>query len=122
MIESVRAKQAAYNLITNNCQTYALLLLDAVKANGEAKFPTTANVYEKLTGPGKVMDLFPAEQENVPEAVTMAQTVMDQNTTQLDTHGLDEDGDGVPDQPPVGQSGEKQKKPGLLKRLFNKNK
>lgn len=126
MIESVRAKQAAYNLITNNCQTYALLLLDAVKATGDAKFPTTLNVYEALTGPGKVMELFPEnkqphEPEQAPtEAVTVAQGVMDQHTTQLDTHMLDEDHDGVPDE--LEREGEKGEKKGLFKRIFSKNK
>lgn len=80
-----------YNLITNNCQTYVLQLLDAIKTSGDKEFGTTLAIYERITGPGKVADLFPetesAEQEaqaNTGNTVSFAQQVMRVNTTQLD--------------------------------------
>ncbi|PNY27608.1 Uncharacterized protein TCAP_02468 [Tolypocladium capitatum] len=93
VIQSIRDRQPAYNLITNNCQTYALQLLDAIKVGGHAQFGTTLAVYERIIGPGKVMDLFnqPAgqgqEHAAAPagqDSVSLAQQVMDDNTTQLD--------------------------------------
>lgn len=109
VISHVREKQAAYNLITNNCQTYALLLLDAIKADGVSKFPTTLNVYKALTGPGKVMDLFKPESEGgaepdpeAPEAVSVAAALMDQHTTQLDTHESGQHHHGISHSPHCG--------------------
>lgn len=93
MIKTIREKQPAYNLITNNCQTYALQLLDSIKADGFKQFGTTLDVYERLTGEGKVVDLFAKPLEEAKPApdgdqgsVTLAQQVMNENTTQLDTH------------------------------------
>lgn len=91
MIQGIRERQPVYNLITNNCQTYALQLLDAIKAKGQTEFGTTLAVYERLVGPGKVMDLWskPEVQDGgeAPQAaqtsVSLAQQVMDENTTQL---------------------------------------
>lgn len=92
MIQSIRDKQPAYNLITNNCQTYALQLLDAIKASGDMEFGTTLAIYDRIRGPGKVADLFAgAEGEDTEEpagptnSVSVAQQVMHDNTTQLDT-------------------------------------
>ena len=91
VIAKIREKQPAYNLITNNCQTYALQLLDAIKTDGQVEFGTTLAVYERLLGPGKVKDLFPdappqdgLQSPGQADSVSIAQTVMDQNTTQLD--------------------------------------
>ena len=89
MIASIRGERPAYNLITNNCQTYALQLLDAIKVGGQKEFATTAAVYDRLFGPGKVMDLFakPPDGQEIAQgqnSVSLAQQVMDQNTTQLD--------------------------------------
>lgn len=78
-----------YNLISNNCQTYALQLLDAIKAGGGHRFPTTLAVWKQLLGPGKVEDLFnPGNLPEVegPDTVSAAQKVMDAETTQLDSH------------------------------------
>jgi hypothetical protein len=88
VIAQIREKQAAYNLITNNCQTYALRLLDAI-SEGAAHFPTTLNVYQTLIGPGKVVDLFKplAEGEGAGDSVSTANACMQQHTTQVDTHG-----------------------------------
>ncbi|KAH7312698.1 hypothetical protein B0I35DRAFT_411388 [Stachybotrys elegans] len=96
VIQDIRDKQPAYNLITNNCQTYALQLLDAIKVDGHKQFGTTLAVYERLVGPGKVVDLFPdthvspqeggeARPTQPSDTVSVAQHVMDENTTKLDT-------------------------------------
>ncbi|KAG5917618.1 hypothetical protein E4U42_007176 [Claviceps africana] len=95
VIQSIRERQPAYNLITNNCQTYALQLLDAIKVGSKKEFGTTLAVYERLKGgPGKVKDLFVDAQgpEARPEdggslhegTVSLASQVMQENTTQLD--------------------------------------
>ncbi|KAJ3531941.1 hypothetical protein NM208_g8652 [Fusarium decemcellulare] len=97
VIQSIREKQPGYNLITNNCQTYALQLLDAIKVGIVKEFGTTLAVYERILGPGKIMDLFdhgnvqvpeggtqePPVQEG-PDTVSFAQQVMNENTTQLE--------------------------------------
>lgn len=98
VIQSIREKQPGYNLITNNCQTYALQLLDAIKVGIQKEFGTTLAVYERLTGSGKVADLFQVQvqetqgdpgEQGAPQGQTtvqFAQQVMQDNTTQLDTH------------------------------------
>ncbi|KAH7150308.1 hypothetical protein B0J13DRAFT_286595 [Dactylonectria estremocensis] len=95
VIQSIRDRQPGYNLITNNCQTYALQLLDAIKVGVRKEFGTTLAVYERLTGSGKVLDLFDkqeamdgADGPRPPEenTVSVAQQVMNDNTTQLDAH------------------------------------
>lgn len=110
VIQSIRERQPTYNLITNNCQTYVLQLLDAIKVGVNKEFGTTLAVYERVFGPGKIKDLFEGEEppeghqqqqiEPGPDArpdagsdagpgrsdtVNLAQDVMNQNTTQLDT-------------------------------------
>ncbi|KAF9878281.1 cytochrome P450 [Colletotrichum karsti] len=71
VIQNIRERQPAYNLITNNCQTYALQLLDAIKVDGQKDFGTTLAVYHRLTGHGKVMDLFatPEQQQQQQAAI-----------------------------------------------------
>ncbi|KAI5458953.1 hypothetical protein BGZ63DRAFT_389975 [Mariannaea sp. PMI_226] len=94
VIEKIREKQPGYNLITNNCQTYVLHLLDAIKVGMHKEFGTTLAVYDRLTGSGKVKDLFiaPEPQDHGPGAppgrtdtVSLAQQVMNDNTAQMDT-------------------------------------
>ncbi|CRK10025.1 hypothetical protein BN1708_009878 [Verticillium longisporum] len=97
VIQSIRNRQPRYNLITNNCQTYALELLDAIKVSGSKEFGTTLAVYDRLFGEGAVKDLFiqeqppPAQIEGMPpppqrtDTVSLAQQVMNDNTNQLDT-------------------------------------
>ncbi|KAK1996936.1 hypothetical protein LX36DRAFT_691694 [Colletotrichum falcatum] len=63
VIQGIRSRQPAYNLISNNCQTYVLELLDAVKVDGQKDFGTTLAVYERLFSSGKVIDLFNGEQK-----------------------------------------------------------
>ncbi|KAI9170833.1 hypothetical protein HJFPF1_00307 [Paramyrothecium foliicola] len=98
VIQSIRDDKPAYNLITNNCQTYALHLLDAIKVGARKDFGTTLAVYERILGPGKIADLFTAPdgqqlliEQGQPspgshDTVSVAQEVMKQNTTELDTH------------------------------------
>ncbi|EFQ35338.1 hypothetical protein CGRA01v4_13369 [Colletotrichum graminicola] len=62
VIQSIRSRHPAYNLISNNCQTYVLELLDAVKVDGQKDFGTTLAVYERLFSSGKVIDLFNGQQ------------------------------------------------------------
>ncbi|KAF5556353.1 hypothetical protein FMEXI_1196 [Fusarium mexicanum] len=112
VIHSIRERQPTYNLITNNCQTYVLQLLDAIKVGVNKEFGTTLAVYERVFGPGKIKDLFegeekPEDQEQHQieqggepgvepgtqqpmhpgrsDTVNLAQDVMNQNTNQLDT-------------------------------------
>lgn len=137
VIAQLRETRPAYNLITNNCQTYALLLLDAIKAEGEAKFPTTQNVWERLTGKGKVLDLFKQEEEQAEgqgagaqETVTNAQSVMTDHTAQVDAHAKaeeDSESDRSRGSSPrsrglenVDQAKDAKKKDGIFKRMFRK--
>jgi len=93
----MREKKPAYNLINNNCQNFAVALLDAIHVGAHRQFATAFSVYKAATGDGTVEALFtdkPAEDvadEKPPEpeheaAVQHAQQVMDENTTKLDNH------------------------------------
>lgn len=89
VIRDIRSKNPSYNLITNNCQTYVLRLLDAIQAGVYRELGTTQAVYEKLTGRGKVAELFSAEQageqmQGGPGTVPWAQQLMRTHTAQLD--------------------------------------
>lgn len=61
VIHNIRSTRPGYNLISNNCQTYVLQLLDAIKVSEIKEFGTTLAVYERLFGSGKVADLFEEE-------------------------------------------------------------
>jgi len=100
VIESIREAQPAYNLISNNCQTYALQLLDAIDVSVEKEFGTTRAVFERMFGRGKVIDLF-SDTEAPPthekpatpaklartDTISMAQQVMKANTDRLGVDG-----------------------------------
>jgi len=99
VIHNMREKRPAYNLISNNCQNYAVNLLDAIQVGAHRQFATSFAVYQAATGSGTIKDLFtdthPDEQkvdaEERPElqrvdTVQNAQQVMDENTTKLDNH------------------------------------
>lgn len=58
VIQNIRNTKPGYNLISNNCQTYVLQLLDAIKVSEVKEFGTTLAVYDRLFGAGKVADLF----------------------------------------------------------------
>lgn len=96
-IYNIRHVKPGYNLITNNCQGFVNLLLDAILAGGHQQFATTFAVYQRATGKGKILDLFvdpppgdgtdqtPTE-DGHDHAMQTAHQVMDQNTTKLDHH------------------------------------
>ncbi len=98
VIHNMREKRPAYNLINNNCQNYALLLLDAIQIGAHIEFATSFAVYQRATGAGSIKDLFvdqhPEEQKidaappgfHRTNTVQNAQQVMEENTTKLDNH------------------------------------
>jgi hypothetical protein len=98
VIHNMRAKRPAYNVISNNCQNFAVLMLDAIQIGAHHEFATTFAIYQAATGAGMIKDLFvdkhPEEQRvdtGRPElrrtdTVQNAQQVMEANTTTLDDH------------------------------------
>ncbi|KAF7974989.1 hypothetical protein HWV62_10745 [Athelia sp. TMB] len=97
VIHNMRQKRPAYNIISNNCQNYAELMLDAIQIGAHKEFATSFAVYQAATGHGSIKDLFvdnhPDEQNDPhrPElhrqdTVHTAQQVMEANTTKLDNH------------------------------------
>jgi hypothetical protein len=66
VIQQIRSTRPCYNLISNNCQTYVLQLLDAIRVSQVKEFGTTLAVYDRLFGDGKVSDLFVEEADQVP--------------------------------------------------------
>ncbi|KAL2143673.1 hypothetical protein VTI28DRAFT_10103 [Corynascus sepedonium] len=99
VIYSMRRKKPAYNLISNNCQNFALLMLDAIQlgAAERTEFATTLAVVQAATGSGKIRDLFeerpPGQQQAALEQadkdnpiVALAKRLMDQHTKKLDNH------------------------------------
>ncbi|KAJ7247169.1 hypothetical protein B0H12DRAFT_1125465 [Mycena haematopus] len=59
IIYNMRAKQPAYNLITNNCQLFALQMLDAIQMGKHLEFATAYSVYQAAVtgGSGSHLDL-----------------------------------------------------------------
>ncbi len=100
VIHNMRQKKAAYNLINNNCQNFAVLLLDTIQVGKHREFGTTYSIYQRATGKGTIKDLFTTEEPSEEEArkdeaelqshdaVQLAQKVMDENTTKLDESPL----------------------------------
>jgi len=97
VIHNMRTVRPAYNIISNNCQNFAVALLDAIQVGAHREFATSFAVYQTATGHGKIKDLFvdkhPDEQtdQQRPElhrydTVQNAQQVMEANTTKLDNH------------------------------------
>lgn len=97
VIHNMRSTRPAYNIISNNCQNFAVLLLDAIKIGAHKEFATTFAVYQAATGEGKIKDLFvddhPEEQQDQKrptlhhqDTTQNAQQVMEENTTKLDNH------------------------------------
>lgn len=101
VIHNMRKARPAYNVISNNCQNYAVSMLDAIQIGAHREFATSFAVYQAATGDGSISDLFedkhPEEQktdieqgdQEKPEfkrtdTVQNAQIVMDENTTKLD--------------------------------------
>ncbi len=75
-ITAMREKRPAYNLIDNNCQTFALKMLDSIQIGNHREFITTYEVYQRAVG-GKFKDLFvedhPDEKPNEANANVPAQ-------------------------------------------------
>lgn len=102
-IFKMRQERPAYNIISNNCQNFAVRLLDAIQVGAHHQFATSFAVYQAATGDGTIKDLFvdahPEEQKIDPavpttgiqrtDTVQNAQNVMDANTTKLDNHSSD---------------------------------
>ncbi|KAI8947474.1 hypothetical protein F4801DRAFT_560581 [Xylaria longipes] len=94
VIFNMRERQKGYNLITNNCQNFALNMLNAIQIGKQRDFGTALDIFQRATGKGTVSDLFLAElpkteeQDEKPpgEVVQHASKVMDEKTTKLDTH------------------------------------
>jgi hypothetical protein len=97
VIHNMREKRPAYNIISNNCQNFAVLMLDAIQIGAHREFATSFAVYQRATGAGEIKDLFvdnhPDEQvdQSHPglhrhDTVQSAQDVMEANTTKLDNH------------------------------------
>jgi len=107
VIHQMREARPAYNVISNNCQNYAVNLLDAIQIGAHQEFATSFAVYQRATGAGTIKDLFidnhPEEQKvditqsdanldpdrpgfQRTDTVQNAQHVMDENTTKLDNH------------------------------------
>ena len=104
----MRSKRPAYNLISNNCQNFALELLNAIQIGAHHQFASTFAIYHRATGKGSIKDLFVDEhpeeqQQNEAEeqetddldrpprlqhtnTMQTAQQVMDEQTTKLDRH------------------------------------
>lgn len=102
-----RDKRPAYNLISNNCQNFAVELLKAIQVGAHREFGSTFAIYQRATGAGAIKDLFAEKPEKDPqqlkddedampppkrqETLSFAQQVMEENTKKLDL-----DGDGRP--------------------------
>ena len=103
VIHAMRTKRPAYNLISNNCQDFAVAMLDAIQIGAHQQFATAFSVYQRATGAGDIQDLFverPPEEHVEEDAqepigaghlhrqntVEVAQQVMEENTTKLDDH------------------------------------
>lgn len=107
VIHQMRETRPAYNVISNNCQNYAVNLLDAIQIGAHKEFATSFAVYQAATGDGTIKELFvdkhPEEQKldiaqsdasldpaqpriHRTDTVQNAQHVMDENTTKVDNH------------------------------------
>ena len=96
VIYNMRQKKAAYNLISHNCQNFAVILLDSIQVGKHREFGTAFAVYQRATGKGTIKDLFVGESVEQAQneaqgiepqdTVQLAQKVMDENTTKLDNH------------------------------------
>ena len=99
-IHNMRDQRPAYNLISNNCQNFAVNLLDNIQLGATREFATTFEIYRRATGKGSIKDLFVDEQSGAASAaleedegqipkskrqktIFHARRVMDENTTKL---------------------------------------
>lgn len=99
-IHKMREKQAAYNLISNNCQNFATNLLDNIQIGAHREFATSFAVYQRATGDGTIVDLFvdkhpedeklktDEDEKAKPEkqsSAQYAQQIMDEKTEVVDS-------------------------------------
>ena len=98
-IFNMRQKKAAYNLISNNCQNFAMNLLEHIQVGKHKEFATSKAVYNQLLGSGHVKDLFIPDDEPEDTTITegeadqehdnvmhQAQQVLEQNTSSISVH------------------------------------
>ncbi|KAI0475258.1 hypothetical protein GGR56DRAFT_675405 [Xylariaceae sp. FL0804] len=74
-IYNMREKRPAYNLISNNCQNFAVMMLDAIQVGAHKQFATSFAVYKAAIGAGSIKDLFADHPDDDEEGVDTAQTV-----------------------------------------------
>ncbi|CZT18765.1 uncharacterized protein RCC_04609 [Ramularia collo-cygni] len=102
-IHNMREKRPAYNLISNNCQNFAVELLKAIQVGAHREFGTTFAIYQRATGKGAIRDLFAGQPEADPpqlqddeaempppkrqDTLSFAQQVIDDNTARLNYEG-----------------------------------
>ncbi|KAG9240909.1 hypothetical protein BJ878DRAFT_483422 [Calycina marina] len=102
VIHNMRQIRPAYNLINNNCQNFAVKMLDACQIGAHREFASTFAIYQRATGAGTIKDLFvdshPEDQKTDTDTdlerpgihrmdtVQTAQIVMDEQTAKIDNH------------------------------------
>ncbi|ROW14170.1 hypothetical protein VPNG_04295 [Cytospora leucostoma] len=57
-IFNMKRHHPAYNLINNNCQNFAMNLLDEIRIGQHREFATSFSVYQRAIGAGSIKDLF----------------------------------------------------------------
>jgi hypothetical protein len=91
-IHKMRSKRAAYNLISNNCQNFALALLEAIQIGAHHEFATSFAVYQRATGKGSIKDLFedkpPEEQQEQPGQQPLEQRLEQQGVEEQQADDL----------------------------------
>jgi len=99
-IYRMREKNKAYNLISNNCQNFALQMLDAVQMGKHLEFATAFAVYRTAVDgrSDKIAQLFRDEAQQLPIAeevdaerpphhvLNHAQGLMEEHTAKVDDH------------------------------------
>jgi hypothetical protein len=84
VIFNMRNARPAYNLIENNCQTFATALLDAIKIGTHREFATSYAVWKRAVGAGTIVDLFKdTAPEQLPEEKPQGWIPMRDITTSL---------------------------------------
>ncbi len=93
-IHNMREKHKAYNLISNNCQNFACNLLDKIQLGAHHEFATAFSVYQRATGDGDVMELWPDKHPEEQQTLDADEEAMPkphrQNTLQVAEQVMDE--------------------------------
>ncbi|KAH8666946.1 hypothetical protein BX600DRAFT_462930 [Xylariales sp. PMI_506] len=100
-IFTMREKKPGYNLIDNNCQIFALKLLDSIRIGKHREFATSLEVYKKALSLGNLSELFvadhpddnPEQRPDTPTEGTMplAEQIMDVETNKMSSHATAEE-------------------------------